>query len=115
VASAVAVVARTQRLLALVALAESELAAVGAAHRRMAPIQAPVALVAPGKPSSSNTSEAIMTETPIFRAALIENGVVVNVIIADADFAPEGFLVVPSDSAEIGDLYDGDTFEKPAL
>jgi hypothetical protein len=55
-----------------------------------------------------------MTEKPTFRAALVENGVVVNTIIADEDFAIEGYLVVPSETAEIGDLYDGEAFVRPS-
>jgi hypothetical protein len=54
-----------------------------------------------------------MTENPTFRAALVQNGVVVNTIIADEDFAIEGYLVVPSDTAEIGDIYDGEVFTRP--
>jgi hypothetical protein len=55
-----------------------------------------------------------MTEKPTFRAALVENGVVVNTIIADENFAVEGFLVVPSDTAEVGDLYNGASFTRSA-
>jgi hypothetical protein len=54
-----------------------------------------------------------MTEKPTYRAALIENCVVVNTIIADEDFAIDGYLVVPSETAEIGDIYDGEVFTRP--
>lgn len=56
-----------------------------------------------------------MTDKVAFRAALIEDGIVINVILADEDFVIEGCLVVQSDTAEIGDLFDGVAFEKPAL
>jgi hypothetical protein len=55
-----------------------------------------------------------MAEKPTFRAALVEDGVVVNTIIADEDFAIDGYLVVPSETAEIGDVYDGETFTRPS-
>jgi hypothetical protein len=55
-----------------------------------------------------------MTEKPTFRAALVEAGVVVNTIIADEDFAIDGYLVVPSETAEIGDIYNGAGFTRPA-
>lgn len=42
----------------------------------------------------------------IVRCTLIQNGAVVNVIMADpAEYQPEGFIVLPSDTANIGDSY----------
>jgi hypothetical protein len=45
------------------------------------------------------------------RAALIDlvSGLVVNVVVADASdhAAPDGFLLVNSDTANIGDTWDG--------
>jgi len=46
------------------------------------------------------------------RAAIIENGVVVNIAVADPDFAAEQGWIV-SDVAQIGDLWDGGTFTSP--
>jgi hypothetical protein len=47
------------------------------------------------------------------RAAIVENGVVVNIAEADADFAAaQGWIV--SEFAAIGDLWDGVDFAKPA-
>ena len=46
------------------------------------------------------------------RAAIIENGVVKNVVKADPEFAQSQGWVV-SDTAEIGDLYDGSSFTTP--
>lgn len=47
------------------------------------------------------------------RAAIIENGVVVNVAEASEQFAQaKGWIA--SNSAETGDLWDGDVFTKPA-
>jgi hypothetical protein len=44
------------------------------------------------------------------RYAIIENGVVVNVAVADAEFAAaQGWVSCP-DTAQIGDTYDGQTF-----
>lgn len=51
------------------------------------------------------------------RAALIEvaTGIVVNVIVVDEDFVPpDGFIVVPSDTASIGDSYVDGEFFPPA-
>lgn len=46
------------------------------------------------------------------RAAIIENGIVVNIAEADADFAAaQGWIV--SDTASIGDTWDGLEFAKP--
>lgn len=46
------------------------------------------------------------------RAAIIENGVVVNIAEADADFAEaQGWIV--SETAAIGDTWDGVAFAKP--
>lgn len=46
------------------------------------------------------------------RAAIIENGVVVNIAEADADFAKaQGWIV--SDTAAIGDTWDGVEFANP--
>lgn len=46
------------------------------------------------------------------RAAIIENGVVINIAVADADFAAEQGWIM-SDVAQIGDLWDGETFTSP--
>lgn len=48
------------------------------------------------------------------RYALINNGVVVNIIEADAAFA-DSVGAVPGSSAAIGDVYSGGTFSKPGL
>lgn len=45
------------------------------------------------------------------RCAVIEDGVVVNIIIADD---PEAFNAIPAEeNTDIGDLWDGNTFSKP--
>lgn len=46
----------------------------------------------------------------IIRCAVIESGLVANVIMADpAEYQPEGSTVVASDTANIGDTYaDGE-------
>ena len=49
----------------------------------------------------------------VVRAAIIINGVVDNVTKAKPEFAIEQGWVV-SDTAKIGDLYDGSTFTTPA-
>jgi hypothetical protein len=46
------------------------------------------------------------------RAAIIKNGIVINVAEADADFAAEQGWIV-SETAQIGDLWDGETFTSP--
>ena len=46
-------------------------------------------------------------------AAIVENGVVVNIALAEPDFAAEQGWIV-SDTAKIGDLWDGQTFTPPA-
>jgi len=48
------------------------------------------------------------------RIALVRGGVVENVILADADYAPEdGFLAVPADMCGPGWLYEGENFHPP--
>lgn len=47
------------------------------------------------------------------RFMIIEDGVAVNAIQADSANALPGFLLVQSDTATIGDLWDGDAFSKP--
>lgn len=48
------------------------------------------------------------------RAHIIENGVVVNTIIVDSfDVLPN--LIDAANGGEIGDLWDGQTFTKPAV
>ncbi|PPD10321.1 MAG: hypothetical protein CTY36_00040 [Methylocystis sp.] len=48
------------------------------------------------------------------RLALVRNGVVENVILADADYAPEdGVLAVPAGVCGPGWVYDGETFHPP--
>jgi hypothetical protein len=47
------------------------------------------------------------------RYAIIENGTVANVAAADADFAAEQGWVA-SETADIGDIWDGESFSKPA-
>jgi hypothetical protein len=42
------------------------------------------------------------------RAAIIENGVVINIAVADPDFATEQGWII-SDTAQIGDTWDGET------
>ena len=46
-------------------------------------------------------------------AAIVENGIVVNIALAEPDFAAEQGWIV-SDTAKIGDLWDGQTFTSPA-
>lgn len=46
------------------------------------------------------------------RYAIIENGVVVNIVVSDADFAAQnGWISLPNGFG-IDDLYDGSTFTK---
>lgn len=46
------------------------------------------------------------------RAAIIENGIVINIAEADADFATaQGWII--SEEAAIGDAWDGEAFIKP--
>jgi len=46
------------------------------------------------------------------RAAIIQDGIVINIAEADADFAEaQGWIV--SDDAAIGDTWDGESFIKP--
>ncbi|WP_337183863.1 DUF4376 domain-containing protein [Shinella sp.] len=45
------------------------------------------------------------------RQAVIENGTVINVILAPAGFELDGETLVASDTAGIGDLYDPETAE----
>lgn len=49
--------------------------------------------------------------------ALIKDGVVVNIILADDTYAPpEGYSLVPSDTiAQIGGLWDGEKFWPKAI
>lgn len=46
--------------------------------------------------------------------AVIDNGIVENIIVADEGFTIEGKTLVPSDGAAIGDTWDGSTFTPPA-
>ena len=48
---------------------------------------------------------------PITRWVVIEAGVVINAIVARAELP--GLTMVQSDDANIGDLYDGETFTTP--
>jgi hypothetical protein len=49
------------------------------------------------------------------RTALIENGTVTNVILAgDTYTPPKNVTMVASETAQIGDAYDGTTFTSPA-
>lgn len=45
--------------------------------------------------------------------AVIENGVVANVIVASGSDAVPGLTLVPANGAQIGDLYQNGTFTKP--
>ena len=48
------------------------------------------------------------------RIAIIRDGVVLNVIIADEDFVPdEGYVAVETDIAGPGWSYDGTDFTEP--
>lgn len=47
------------------------------------------------------------------RFAVVSDGMVVNVIVAPDDFEIEGVELVPSDVAEIGDLYENGEFSPP--
>lgn len=46
------------------------------------------------------------------RAAIIENGIVINIAETEPDFAAEQGWVL-SNVAQIGDLWDGETFTSP--
>jgi hypothetical protein len=48
------------------------------------------------------------------RVAIIEGGVVANIAVADPEFAQEQGWVV-SETAQIGDLWDGATFTSPPV
>lgn len=45
-------------------------------------------------------------------AAIIESGIVINIVVSDADFAAEQGWIM-SDVARIGDMWDGETFTSP--
>ncbi len=47
--------------------------------------------------------------------AVIENGLVTNVILADAGFSLAGKTLVRSDTANINDTYDGAVFIAPPV
>jgi len=49
------------------------------------------------------------------RTAIVQNSVVVNVIEAPGDYAPEGAISVASDQANIGDTWNGTTFTPPPI
>lgn len=44
------------------------------------------------------------------RFAVIKDGTVINAIVAPADFALDGFTLIASDTAQIGQLWDGQAF-----
>jgi len=48
------------------------------------------------------------------RVAIIENGVVANIAVADPEFAQEQGWIL-SETAQIGDLWDGATFTSPPV
>ena len=54
-----------------------------------------------------------MTDTNIGRYALIENGVVANVIVADPEFAASVNAILCAEQAGPGWLYDGTAFTAP--
>lgn len=54
-----------------------------------------------------------MTDTNIGRYAIIENGVVANVIVADPEFAASVSAIPCADEAGPGWLYDGAAFIAP--
>lgn len=45
--------------------------------------------------------------------AVIDNGIVENIIVADEGFTIDGKTLVPADGAAIGDTWDGSMFIKP--
>lgn len=47
------------------------------------------------------------------RAAIIVDGLVVNVTDTETLVHPDGLLMVFSDTVDINDLWDGQTFTKP--
>lgn len=48
------------------------------------------------------------------RAALVENNIVTNVILVGDNYTPpEGTLLIPSETATIGDTYAGGEFSSP--
>lgn len=50
----------------------------------------------------------------MMRAAIIENGTVINIVVAEPDFAAEQGWIV-SETAQIGDLWDGEAFAPPPV
>lgn len=46
------------------------------------------------------------------RYAIIENGVVINIVVSDAEFAAQNGWVSLPNGFGINDLYDGSTFTK---
>lgn len=49
------------------------------------------------------------------RVHFIQNGVVINTVEQDTLDNPFGYLAVASETAEIGDLWDGVTFTRPVV
>lgn len=49
------------------------------------------------------------------RYCKVEDGLVVNIIEADADFASENNLILAGDNAEIGGAYDGSGFTRKVV
>jgi hypothetical protein len=51
----------------------------------------------------------------MMRTAIIDNGICINIIISETLVHPDNLLMIYSEDAEIGDLWDGTTFTKPEL
>ena len=49
----------------------------------------------------------------MMRTAIIDNGICINIIISETLVHPDNLLMIYSEDAEIGDLWDGTTFTKP--
>lgn len=49
----------------------------------------------------------------MMRHAVIESGVVANIIVAPAEFSPPGKTLVPALNAQVGWLWDGEAFTPP--
>jgi len=51
----------------------------------------------------------------MMRTAIIDNGICINIIISETLVHPDNLLMIYSEDAQIGDLWNGTTFTKPEL
>lgn len=49
------------------------------------------------------------------RAVIIKDNLCINCVDVESLFHPDNLLMVYSDTADIGDLWDGTTFTKPVI